>query len=550
VALGHDPDRFYQPATVAGQLVANLVFDPLVGLDDEMNPYPVLAAALPSADNGLVRLSGDGADRRLIVTMPLRPGVTWSDGEAFTVDDVIYTWQLMMNPQSGFDTTVEDKLKSVDRVDDYTVQFTYLSANEARAFDPDRYKDLGNNPVVDPLYFFGLYDAPAIYPRHKLREVVGDDPRHSRQVGALLASEFARNPVGTGPFALSSWDAGSALTFKSRAMSLPQRLGQPALDQIVFRIMPDKNDSLNALAAGQLQVVAQDSLDPSDSPVLDSLAGVQPRYRAGNAWEQLTYNLDSPILADPAVRQAIAYGINRDALNDAVMSGKAEVAASQVPSWSWAFDPSMPHVTYDPGQANQLLERAGWSRASVGGIRTRNGQALSLKYWSTPASFRPALMSMVREQLAQVGIELKIEVIPSSTLFDTSDSAPQALVSRQFDIVEFAWVSSYDPGFDAVWNMHSSSVPSRSNGFQGGNYGAYKNPRNDQLLSQLQNSMDPAFRRIALLEAQGIWQSDLPVLPLLLRPVTTATRDLGGFRPTPAAVGETWNVEQWTLATP
>src|SRR5207302_8464513 len=110
----------------------------------------------------------------------------------------------------------------------------------------DRYKDLGNNPVVDPLYFFGLYDAPAIYPRHKLREVVGDDPRHSRQVGALLASEFARNPVGTGPFALSSWDAGGALTFKSRAMSLPQRLGQPALDQIVFRIMPDKNDSLNA----------------------------------------------------------------------------------------------------------------------------------------------------------------------------------------------------------------------------------------------------------------------------------------------------------------
>ena len=199
VALAHEPDRLYQPSTLAGQLVANLLFDPLVGLDDQMTPYPVLAATIPSPDNGLVRLSGDGADRRLLVTMPLKQGVTWSDGEQFTADDVIYTWQVMMNPQSGFDTTLEDKLKSVDRVDDYTVQFTYLSANEARALDPERYKDLGNNPVLDPLYFFGLYDTPAIYPRHKLREVIGDDPRHSRQVAAIASSDFARAPIGTGP---------------------------------------------------------------------------------------------------------------------------------------------------------------------------------------------------------------------------------------------------------------------------------------------------------------------------------------------------------------
>src|SRR5918912_1577319 len=148
IALAHEPDRVYNPSTLAGQLVANLVFDRLVGLDDQMNPYPVLAAAIPSPDNGLVRLSGDGADRRLVVTMPLRDDLTWSDGEPFTADDVVYTWQLMMNPQSGFDTSVEDKLKSVDKVDDLTVRFTYLSANEARVLDPDPYKNQGSNPVM------------------------------------------------------------------------------------------------------------------------------------------------------------------------------------------------------------------------------------------------------------------------------------------------------------------------------------------------------------------------------------------------------------------
>ena len=125
---------------------------------------------------------------------------------------------------------------------------------------------------------------------------------------------------------------------------------------------------------------------------------------------------------------------------------------------------------------------------------------------------------------------------------------PQALVSRQFDIVEFAWISTYDPGSDAYYNMHSSNIPSPTNGARGGNYGDYKNPRNDQLLDQVQRSLDPSFRAIALHEAQAIWQSDLPVLPLLLRPITTATSTrLTNFRPTPSLVGETWNIEQWDV---
>jgi peptide/nickel transport system substrate-binding protein len=548
MALGHEPDRFYNPATMAGMLAANFVFDPLVGLDDQMRPYPVLAAEIPALDNNRLQLSGDGGDRRLIVTMPLRQDVTWSDGEPFTADDVVYTWQVMMNPQSGFDTTVEDKLKNVDKVDDFTVRFTYLSANEARAIDPDRYRDIGQQPVLDPMYFFGLYGAPAIYPRHKLRELIGDDPRHNPLVASIEQSDFARNPVGTGPYVLSSWEPGVSLTFTSRGGLLSQRFARPAIDSVVLRVMPDKNDSLNALSAGQVQVIAQDTLDAGDAPVLDTLPGVQAHYTPGYAWEQLTFNLDNPALADPAVRQAFALAADRQALNDDIMFGKGEVAGSQVPSWSWAYQPSAARFEFNPALAEQLLEQAGWRRGADG-VRARDGARLSFRYWSTPAPFRPSLMAMIKDEMAAIGIELTIDVFPSAVFFDVSPNSPQALINRQFDVVEFAWVSAYDPGLDAIYTLHSASVPSRTNAFRGGNYGNYRNPRSDQLLDQTQNSLDPSFRAIAFSEAQAIWQSDMPVLPLLLRPITTAASPrLQNFRPTPSVRGETWNVEQWDLS--
>src|SRR5262249_12455618 len=155
-------------------------------------------------------------------------------------------------------------------------------------------------------------------------------------------------------------------TFTSRGVALPQRLGQPALDTIVFRIMPDKNYSLTALSAGQIEVVASDSLDASDAPVLDTLPGLQAHYTPGNAWEHLTFNLDNPVLADPNVRQAIAYAIDRHALNTDAMSSKAEVAVGQVPSWSWAFDSSLSGYEYNLTRANQLLDSDGWARAAGG----------------------------------------------------------------------------------------------------------------------------------------------------------------------------------------
>ncbi|GAC1314368.1 MAG: peptide-binding protein [Chloroflexota bacterium] len=551
VAVAADPERLYRPTTISGRLAANLVFDPLVGLDDTMTPYPALAATVPSPDNGLITVAGTGADRRLVVTMPLRTDVTWSDGAPFTADDVVYTWALMMNPRSGFATTAEDALKSVEKVDDATVRFTYLSGPEAHAQFPDRYPQQGNEPVMQPLALFGLYDAPAIYPRHVLRDLVDDDPRNSPRVGALDTSAFARAPVGTGPYVLAGSDADTGVTFTSRGLALPQRLGVPAFDTVVMRIYADRTDALAALGAGQVQVIAQGSLGPADATTLDTSAGVRTRYTPSAAWEHLTLNLDNAILSDSRVRQAIAVALDRGALNGAALAGKGQVQTGLFPSWSWAFTPNSTVASRDLGQARALLDSAGWTVGGADGIRTKNGKRMSLQLRTTPAPFRSTLTPLIHDQLAALGLDLVVEIVPKEVLFDPTGAVPQALVNRSFDIAEFAWVDSYDAGTDMRNTLHASTVPSPTNAFRGGNYGNYRSPRVDTLLDQVQFSLDPTVRRTALMEAQAIVQSDVPVIPLLLRPTTTATSSLlVNFRPTPAPAGETWNIEQWDMASP
>ncbi len=549
IGMGQEPDRIYNSTMFVTSLVSNLVYDNLVDVDDRMQAFPKLAADIPTIENGLAVFVGDGADRHLEVTFPLRQGVTWSDGVPFTADDVVYFWRLMTNPESGYDTSVEGKAADVQKLDDNTVKFIWLSANQAKALDPDTYKNQGSDPVIDPLYFFGFFDNnQGVQPMHKLAETVSGDPKTSTDVTKLDNSDLARNPVGTGPYTLASWEPGVSLTFQSRGLALPHRAARPAIDTVVFRIIPSKDTNLASLEAGEVQVVTTDVLDVGDSAVLDAMPGIQTKYIQGTTWEHLTFNFANPILADQNVRRAIGFGVNRQELVDVILYGKSEPANSQIPSWSWAYNPDVPKYGYDPGQADQLLLASGWVRGSDG-IRVKGGQRLSLKYWSTPSAFRPRQLPLVKDQLAQVGIEMNVEFVPASVYFDGKASSPQSLTARQFDVAEFAWVGGYDPGADMTYSMHSKNIPAKENNYRGGNYGGFRHGYADTLLDQVQSNLDQGFRRIAFGEAQNIWQTDLPVLPLFLRPVTgAATSRLANYRPSMSSSGETWNVEQWDLA--
>lgn len=548
IGMSEEPDSVtgYPGGMYGAAVVQNLLFNVLVGVDDQMRPYPDLAETVPTLENGGARWIGEGPSRQLQVTFRLRKGVTWSDGKPLTSRDVRFTWELMLNPDSGSVTDLERKYEKVETPDDHTVVFTLLSEASARAAyarNRNLYADFKDQqgPVVDPLYQFGI-SGSWIYPEHLLGPLVDNQPRTSRRIRELFTrSEFAQEPVGTGPYVLKEWKPGASLTAKARKDYFK---GAPKIETAIFTFVPNTATLIAQLRSGDLDVITQDALDVAAAPELDSLPNARAYYVPGVVWEHLDLNLDHPILRDKSVRKALYHAIDRRAIADAVFEGKSAPLDSVVMPWSWAYGRELPTYDYDPGRAAELLEAAGWM-SGPDGIRVKNGAPLALKYVSTDWAPRVKLASLLKEQLRKVGVDLAVEHVPSKTLLDLRTGR---LPLRAFEVAEYAWAGSYDPGADALYFWASSSIPSNANNLSGGNYPGYRNPEVDRLLAAGMATLSQEERARIYRQIQRILMDDLPSLPLFYVPnVSAASRKLTGFRPGIGAIGETWNVHEWDL---
>lgn len=547
VAIAGDPGRLVGPAFPTLALIQPLLFDSLVGRDERNQPFPQLAEVVPTAENGLAQVEGLAADRRLVVTMPLRPGVSWSDGTPFSATDVAYTFELMKNPASGLGNPTVGRMRHVEVLDELTVRFVYHSSTELAQLDPGGFLPPAAEPVVDPHFSYGLGPDAYLLPAHRLRAALGDDPRRTAAAGWEVRSGLARDPVGTGPYTLERWEPGRGLSLRARAGSLPQRLASTGVQRVTFAPHGSAEAAIAALEAGAVQVVGSDLLQPSLAARLDRLPGVQWSYAAGPVWEHLTFSVEHPILADVDVRRALAYGTNRRELVGELLAGTVEPMLSPIPDWSWAAAANVSRFDFDPNLAADLLQSKGWARGADG-VRTRDGRRLSLRLWTTSSSLRARAVALLRVQLQRIGVEIEAQFVPERIFFHPRAVSPQSLASRRFDLALFSSQASPDPGDDAWHQLHSGSIPGPDNGYVGANYSGFRHARNDQLVEQGLTSIDMPFRHVVYTQLQQLWMAELPLLPLFQHPVVSAaTLALGEFRPAARVGGEAWNAEQWRL---
>ena len=356
-ALTGEPDTL-DPATSSiytGAQVYDNIFSKLVDIDPDGKFYGVLAKSWEQQDDKTW-------------TFDLLDGVTFHNGEAFTGDDVKYTFERLLDPKTASAyASLYDTIDQVEVVTPNQVVFHLKTP-----FGPFL-SNLANNG-----------------------EIVNQK--------AIESADPARNPVGTGPFQFVEWVQGDHLTLKKFPGYFQS--GIPYLDQIDFRFLLVDQSRIDGLSSGELDWV--------DAVPLQQLSSLQedPRFTyvtspTAGIPDFLSMNTAKPPFDKPEVRQAVAWALDREAIRAIAYFGAGEVGVEEVPSGSTWFDGEDPYADApDIEKAKSLLAEAGYA------------DGLTIEYLGLPQY--PELLKtgeVVREQLQAAGITMDIKQVDVSVWF-------------------------------------------------------------------------------------------------------------------------------------
>jgi peptide/nickel transport system substrate-binding protein len=462
--------------------VQRLVFDGLLTLNDKGEYVARLAVEVPSVENG--GISADGK----IYTFKLRPGVKWHDGKPFTSADVDFTLRVITDQKLPVPSRVvwADVVKT-EAPDAQTIRFHFAKPN---------------------LAFLGTVasDRGYILPRHLLD---GTD---------IVKSEFNRKPVGTGPFQVKEWTAGShVLLMRNPAYWQKER---PYLDEVLVRILPGTAAQRAALQRGEVDL--QLHVPTADVAFVKGLADYQIQPQPSYAWWHFWLNNEDPILKEPAVRQALAHGLDKEGIAKAVMAGLVGPLHAALPPAHWAHNKGVKVYAFDPSRAGQLLDGAGW-KPGADGIRTKDGKPLRVEILNIAGEAeRQQVVQIVQAGWKQIGVDAAIKTIDGPAF-------PPTMSKGDFQVA-YGWFGEEQ---EPVFNL-----------WLGTNWQRYKNDKAMDLLRQALTTPARAKRTEMIRSFQAQAAEDLPTLPLAPRVLLNAVgKKLHGYAAGPA--GTLWNVEQW-----
>jgi peptide/nickel transport system substrate-binding protein len=493
-----EPDRFWTPFSglVVSYEIANLTNAPLLMIDDQQNFIPALAAVVPSTDNG--GISADG----LTYTYKLRPGIKWSDGQPFTSADVKFTYDVLMMPGTDVRGRVGwDRVSQVDTPDDNTVIYHFASIDAS---------------------FLERTALVHILPRHVLN---GLDAQ------AINQHPWFRAPTaGLGPYLFKEWVSGDHLTLTRNPNYY--KAGQPYIDTIVYKIIPDANTLVNQIETGEADTRVRMSNDQVD--LVKGFQNAQVVSAPSTTPWLLWLNHTHAPFDDKAVRVALAYGFDKQGIAKQLLKGYVEPAWAPISPGSWAFNPNVLKHEYNPDKAKQTLDAAGWV-TGPDGVRAKAGAKLSFEIMNIAGEQeRLDILSFVQRQWKDIGVDARIKLVDVGTLFG------QALPKRTFDMA-YSFVGRYaDPDISNLF-LSPEYKPT-------GNFSGYANPELDKVLLDSINTADQTKRKEALIKAQDMVADDEVELFLFwLTNHTAINKRVQGYRPAPAYI-EFWNADEWWLS--
>ncbi len=443
-----------------GTVLSGLVYESLIYVDKDRNIKPQLAESWEA--------SPDGTE----YTMHLRNGVLWQDGQNFTSADVLFTYtNITPKYVPVASATFKSILQKVEAPDPSTVKLTL-----AKPYGP----------------FLSFLNVPIV-------------PAHLYDGTALSSNPHNRAPIGTGPFQLTNWTPSDSMTFQ-RSDHYWQS-GQPYLDQIILKIIPQGDSRIDALKAGEVDYLPYTEVVPQDVASLKADPSFQwATGLTSEAQVYLTLNLDHEPFNNTLFRQALMTALDRETMTSQITLGVDTPAISAFHnSIGWAQSPDVNLLklyAFDPAHANQMLDAAGLPRGSDGN-RTR-----PLRFYIEIG--RPnfdAISQFVQQQWKAIGVPVQLMPLDRTVMQD------MVFVKRDFDINLNESNSAGDPeiGLARFYTCASIQPVPSTNG------AGYCNADVDNLFAKGAEPSAPADRAPYYAQVVKILADDLPYLSLIDR---------------------------------
>ena len=516
LAMAQEPDILGPMGVMAAAgVIHSMVLGDITPFNEKWQRLPLMVEKFPTLKDGDWQVL---PNNKMRVTWKLKRGFTWHDGTPVTALDWRFTYGMMRNPQvpsiARFVLNKVDNILVPDVNDPYTMVVQW---NE-------RWPFAGSQP----------FGQRYVLPRHILERPYLSNPAQ------LKAQPYWRLPVGSGPYKMTEWVPGSHMSFEAYDK---YAAGSPAIKKMTLRFILDSTVlQANVISGGA------DATDINNFSCLqmEQIGQRNPRveahHREAMTWERIDFNHDDAWLKDKRVRQAIGHALDRKAIAEvSCAGGRQPVAHSWLAPGHPAADQNVKKYEYDMAKARGLLAEAGLRPGSDGILRDRAGQRVEMVISTTAGnSIREQVEQIIKDQLRQVGIEVRIENRPASVFFGTYTTR------RQFPHMAL-YASVFTPEDVPSDRFHSNEIPSQANSWSGNNRVGWRNVENDKIWEQIIAELDVEKRTALLKRQQEVFAEDLPSLPLYFRlDLTTYPKAMRNVKP--VGLGSyyiSWNAWEW-----
>ncbi|HKG84578.1 MAG TPA: peptide ABC transporter substrate-binding protein [Beijerinckiaceae bacterium] len=476
---------------------SRIFYEPLAGWDSDGDLFPVLAAEIPSRENG--GLSADG----LSVTWKLKRDVTWHDGKPFTADDCVFNWEYARDPAVAATTIGSYQNCKVEKLDSHSIKVTF---EKPTPFWADPF--VGTRGMLIPKHLFDAYR--------------GDK---SRDAPTNL------KPVGTGPYKFVDFKPGDMV--RGEINTNYHEANKPHFDTIEMKGGGDAVSAARAVIqtgefdyAWNMQVEdellqrlekggkGRATITPSGNIEHIQLNSTDPWTEVDG--ERASLKSKHPLLSDPAVRQALGLLVDRQSVQDHIY-GRTGVATANFLNNPEKFRSKTMKFEFNIEKANQLLDAGGWKRGADG-IREKDGKKLKFVYQTSINAPRQKNQAIVKQACQKAGIDIELKSVTASVFFSSDLANPDTYTKFWCDIQMYTTTMT-QPDPEVFMNQFVSwEASTKENKWQGRNITRWQNAEVDKIYREAQNELDPVKRAAIFIRINELACSDHAVIPVVYRP--------------------------------